>query len=305
MSAYSSTEGKRFTDRLERDRANVEARCAELLDERASGATRLREAMAYSLLGSGKRLRPLLCLWTHDALGGSQRPAALDAACALECLHTYTLIHDDLPCMDDDDLRRGKPSSHVEFGEGTAVLAGDALLTLCFEVLASLVERWSVNDGDVVALISAVAGAAGARGLITGQILDLSAVTLEPSVEMVDRIHLHKTAALIAVSMEAGAILAGASSTVRKSVYRGGLLAGHAFQIVDDVLDLQADAGQLGKTPGKDVKERKLTYPAVAGVEASRERARTLVQGAKQELAGASDVALLAHLLDTIVDRTR
>jgi len=259
------------------DRARVEKRLAELLARFAREHRGMRDAMGYSLLGGGKRLRPVLCLWTHDALGGARRNAALDVACALECVHTYSLVHDDLPCMDDDDLRRGKPSSHRRFGEATAVLTGDALLTMAFEILA-----WAGDGGmdaaDTLTLMRVVAGAGGSGGLITGQALDLAPPARD--IDTVRRIHEFKTARLIAASMECGALLAGADESARERVRQAGLAAGAAFQIVDDLLDLEGTEDSLGKTPGKDVDGEKLTYPAVAGVEAARREAQDRTQAA-------------------------
>ncbi len=265
------------------DRAAVEARLRELVATFAADHDGMREAIEYSLLGGGKRLRPLLCLWTHDAFGGEKRDAALDCACALECLHTYSLVHDDLPCMDNDDLRRGKPSSHRRFGEAVAVLTGDALLTLTFEILASVPDRHGVDAGVALAVLRTVASAAGTGGLITGQALDLSAPE-NGGVAAVERIHERKTASLIAASMQAGAILAGARTEVLERVRGAGLNAGFAFQIVDDLLDLEGSEDSLGKTPGKDVDEGKLTYPAVAGVAASRNEATRRIEGALASL---------------------
>ncbi|HEX5132906.1 MAG TPA: polyprenyl synthetase family protein [Candidatus Krumholzibacteria bacterium] len=253
----------------ERDRVLVERRLTELVDTLASQHAGMRAAIEYSLLGAGKRLRPLLCLWTHDALGGAARDAALDCACALEALHTYSLVHDDLPCMDDDDLRRGKPSSHRKFGEAVAVLTGDALQALAFQIVAGVGARHGLSDASAIALVGILADAAGTGGLISGQALDLSPPAAR-DIAAVDRIHTHKTAVLIAASMEAGAVVADAAPPLRERVRRAGLDAGRAFQIADDLLDLMGTRDSLGKTPGKDVNEGKLTYPAVAGIEEAR-----------------------------------
>ncbi|HEU4366332.1 MAG TPA: polyprenyl synthetase family protein, partial [Candidatus Krumholzibacteria bacterium] len=248
----------------------------------------------------GKRLRPLLCLWTHDAFGGSRRDAALDCACALECVHTYSLVHDDLPCMDDDDLRRGKASSHRRFGEAMAVLAGDALLTLGFEITATIGERHALDGGLALGAVRILAAAAGTGGLITGQALDL-APPAGNDLATVQRIHEHKTGRLIAAAMEAGALLAGAEAAARARARRAGLEAGAAFQIVDDLLDLEGSQYSLGKTPGKDVHGGKLTFPAVAGVERSREEAARRIDAALAALpqaAGTPLASLFAHLVD-------
>jgi len=289
---------------LQSSRTEVNHRLEAIVKEQ-TGPDHMLAALRYTLLDGGKRLRPVLCLWTHDGLGGKQRDACLDVACALECLHTYSLIHDDLPCMDDDDLRRGKPSCHKKFGEGVAVLTGDALLTLCFDVIAKLGERWGVGADTVVGTTLVIARAAGTEGLITGQALDLISDTLEPTLDMVDRIHKHKTAALISASMLAGAVVAGAGADARLRVERAGLMAGQAFQIIDDILDVRMDAETLGKTPGKDAAAGKLTYPSVAGLEEAKRRAAELVERARDELSNIVGGPLMGMLLDFFVTRTR
>jgi geranylgeranyl diphosphate synthase type II len=214
-------------------------------------------------------------------VGGSHRDVALDAACAIECLHTYSLIHDDLPCMDDDDFRRGRPSSHKQFGEAVAVLAGDALLTLAFQILATIPERLG-TDGveNVLELIRVLSDAAGTGGLITGQALDLSGSACGGDLEGVRRIHENKTARLIAASMEMGAVAGGAAAEQRLRVKEAGTAAGQAFQVTDDVLDGEMDTETLGKTSGKDARADKLTFPAVVGVEKSRQEASLLIASA-------------------------
>jgi geranylgeranyl diphosphate synthase type II len=300
----SEVDDRRFAGDVEREREAVETRCGELVAALVGGPVEIREAIRYALLGGGKRLRPILCLWTYDMLGGKQRDACLDVACALECLHTYSLIHDDLPCMDDDDMRRGRPSCHVRFGEANAVLAGDALLTLSFEILATVPKRWHVAGVTMVEAVRVLAQLSGSAGLIGGQVLDLMGDRLEQSVELVDEIHRMKTAALIAASMECGAVLAGAPATDRDRVRNAGITAGRAFQIVDDVLDIETSAEQLGKTPGKDVAAGKLTYPAVEGVEASKRQAAGLIETAKAEIAAYEGSGSLSYLFDYIVQRS-
>jgi geranylgeranyl pyrophosphate synthase len=294
-----------FMDGARADRELIETRLASLVDGLANHHPVILEAIRYTLLGGGKRLRPLLCVWTHDYLGdASTRTIALDSACALECVHTYSLIHDDLPCMDDDDLRRGRPSCHVRFGEANAVLTGDALLTLAFEILTTIPARH--GGGEAVALQSAasLAGAAGTGGLITGQALDLeSEGSSDAHASLVERIHTNKTARLIAVSMELGAVAAGAPAPKRGEIRDAGLLAGRAFQIVDDILDIETDEETLGKTPGKDVKEGKLTYPSVVGLERARSLARALIDDAKATLAPEGEAVRLREAMDFIVDR--
>jgi geranylgeranyl diphosphate synthase type II len=287
----SDDAGSSFESLARADREAVESRCGELVDSLAFDHPVIHDAIRYTLLGGGKRLRPLLCLWSHDVVAGREREAALDAACALECVHTYSLVHDDLPCMDDDDLRRGRPSAHVRFGEANAVLTGDALLTLAFEIMTSIpVRHGSGLAGRALDAAYTLASAAGTRGLIAGQALDLEDGGDDGATqERVERIHTHKTARLIAAAMEVGAVVGGASGEARAALREAGLLAGRAFQIVDDLLDLETDEETLGKTPGKDVKEGKLTYPSVVGVERSRQDARGLVERAGEALATAGE----------------
>lgn len=291
-----------FESTLARDRAAVDARLDTIAGVRASDHARIGEALRYALAGGGKRVRPLLCLWTHDVIAGvhssSSRGAALEAACAIECVHTYSLVHDDLPCMDDDDLRRGRPSLHRRFDEATAVLAGDALLTLAFELLAALPLPPAVTLESVRILSSA----AGTGGLISGQALDLE-LTGKPGaspVEVVEQIHERKTARLIAAAMEIGALMAQpADGTARERSRRAGLLAGSAFQIVDDVLDVTGDAASLGKTPGKDRQSGKPTYAATAGPAAALQTARERIARALHEFpeAAGTPLAGLFHFI--------
>jgi geranylgeranyl diphosphate synthase type II len=286
-----------------RDREAIEARLTALVDALAGDHEGMREAIRYSLLGGGKRVRPLLCLWTHDMLGGRRRDAALDAACAIECVHTYSLVHDDLPCMDDDDFRRGQPSAHRRFGEAVAVLAGDALLNLAYEILATMRERHAVDADVCLDATAALARAAGTAGLISGQAMDLSPPSPRDA-GVVDAIHLRKTARLIAASMEAGAILAGADAAARDRVRAAGVEAGRAFQITDDILDIEGAQETLGKTPGKDVHDGKLTLPSVIGVDASRARARSHVDAALAGLPAAKGTPL-ERLVLHVVERIR
>ncbi len=306
----SSAKRKNFDSLSEGDRTAVETRLNALLGQLADEHREMRAAMTWSLLGGGKRLRPLLCLWTHDLVGGDARDVALDAACAVECVHTYSLVHDDLPCMDDDDFRRGRPSSHKEFGEATAVLAGDALLTLAFLIVSTIPERHGGGGvEEALEMTRILARSAGTGGLITGQALDLSGSGSSGDLEGVRRIHANKTARLIAAAMEIGAVAGGAGSRERARIREAGTRAGEAFQIVDDVLDREKDCQQLGKTPGKDAAADKLTYPAVVGVEQSREESSRLIVSARKLLAGGgfsadSDVeARMCDLFDFMVER--
>ncbi len=293
-----------FDGRVAEERRRVERRCGELVAQLLQAPANVRGAVEYALLGGGKRLRPLLCLWTHEAFGGVRADACLDAACAIECLHTYSLVHDDLPCMDDDDMRRGRPSCHKQFGEDVAVLAGDALLTLCFEILLAMGGPEALSAGTRVEVMRVIARAAGGAGLIGGQALDLMGEQLPRTLETVERVHGQKTAALIGAALESGAVLAGADAAGRKRAGQAGYLAGQAFQIVDDVLDVEADRATLGKTPGKDAKDGKLTYPSLVGVEDSTSKAHELISQAKLLFAGQAGASSLLMLLDSVVKRS-
>ena len=238
---------------------------------------KLFEAMDYSLSAGGKRLRPVLLLAACDTLGGSL-DEALPFACALEMIHTYSLIHDDLPAMDNDDLRRGRPTNHKVYGEGMAILAGDGLLSAAMELML----RTAVQMGDLrgVRAAEAIARRAGVTGMVAGQVMDVTGEGSEPTLEKVDYIHRHKTADLLTAPIEAGFILAGADDKTVAAGCEYGVNLGLAFQMVDDLLDVEGDAATLGKTPGKDAAEGKLTWVAVKGVKATREDARMAVDSA-------------------------
>lgn len=242
--------------------------------------SRLREAMAYSLLGGGKRLRPILVLLACEACGGEPE-RALPAACAIEMVHTYSLIHDDLPAMDNDDLRRGRPTNHVVFGEALGILAGDGLLTLAFEIMAR-----DVQPAEVAALCCAdLARASGMAGMVGGQVADLEAegrTLAEP--EELEMIHRKKTGALLSCALTLGARIAGADQAAVERLSNYGQRLGLAFQITDDLLDVRGTTRALGKTAQKDAARGKLTYPSLLGEEASALRAQFLVAEACQYL---------------------
>ena len=232
--------------------------------------------MSYSLSAGGKRLRPILVLLSCEACGG-EREAALPAACAIEMVHTYSLIHDDLPAMDDDDLRRGIPTSHIKFGEANAILAGDALLTRAFEVLASQIEVKSCAAACCVDL----ANAAGAVGMVGGQVADLESEHREYStLEELEAIHRRKTGRLICSALTMGARIGGADAATLGNLEKYGTCIGLAFQITDDLLDLTGDKEKMGKGVRKDAEHGKLTYPSLIGVEESRRRAKNLIDEA-------------------------
>ena len=242
--------------------------------------TVLHRAMRYSVMAGGKRLRPILCMAACEAVGGNSKAALLPGA-AIEILHTYTLVHDDLPCMDDDELRRGRPTSHMVFGEANALLAGDALLTLAFEWLAQSVPPAPYHSSH---LATELATASGSQGVIGGQVEDLAAEGREADADLVDYIHRHKTAALLRASVRMGGICGGASPTALEALTEYGECAGLAFQIADDILNVTATAEQLGKPVGNDEQLKKLTYVAVHGLEASRQKASELINRAMEAI---------------------
>lgn len=241
----------------------------------------LFEAMRYSIFAGGKRLRPVLALLTARALGTDIRKA-LPAACAVEMIHTYSLIHDDLPAMDDDDMRRGKPTSHKKFGEANAILAGDALLTMAFEILSQPVKGVKPSDSMRAAL--AVAKGAGATGMVAGQAMDIINEGKKVSRSAVEYTHACKTGALITAAVLAGAHCAGASPAQVSAFKLFSARLGLAFQIIDDILDVTSDSKTLGKKAGKDKKAGKATYPAMYGLEKSRKMAQKLTLEAKSIL---------------------
>jgi geranylgeranyl pyrophosphate synthase len=241
--------------------------------------------MRYSLFAGGKRLRPALCIAAGELFDAAEADV-MPVACALEMIHTYSLVHDDLPAMDDDDLRRGRPTCHKAFGEATAILAGDALLTLAFGVLAAegVTPETAARRLAVAAEIARAAGTPG--GMAAGQAFDLAAEGRETSAPELDRLHAAKTGALLTASVVAGALAAGADAASVEALRRYGGALGLAFQIADDVLDVTATSAELGKTPGKDTAARKATYPSLYGVEASMARARELARRAEAEVEG-------------------
>jgi len=287
---------------LAQDAKHVESALLDILQHGQSTiAPRLFDAMSYALLAGGKRVRPSLLLACFRACGGSDESQAMSAAASIECMHTYSLVHDDLPCMDDDDLRRGKPTCHKKFDEATAVLAADALQTLAFELLADM----AVDANLRINLVKNLAIAAGAKGMVGGQMLDMQAeVDGVHSVLEVERIHLHKTGALIRYSCEAGALLAGASAEKIQACSRYGEAVGLLFQIADDILDATASSDVLGKSAGKDAAQNKATYVSIEGLQRARELAedmRTIAHDACGILE--AETCQLAELTDYILER--
>ena len=268
---------------LASQQARVEALLASRMNEVARRApARLAEAMRYSLLDGGKRLRPVLCLAFADAVAASSNGGgtpADDAACALECIHTYSLIHDDLPAMDDDDLRRGRPTSHKAFGEAMAILAGDALLTDAFTLLAT--SSTAADQALRGRLVAELARAAGAGGMVGGQVLDI-AEDRPAELEYLLRLHRHKTGALITAACRLGAIAGGGNAQVVEAATVFGDSVGLAFQIADDLLDVTASSEAMGKPTGADAAAGRHTFPAVVGLEPSKTMAWDSVRRAQQ-----------------------
>jgi geranylgeranyl diphosphate synthase type II len=263
---------------------------------------KIYEAMRYSLLAGGKRLRPILCLATCELMGGSLE-MALPTACALEMIHTMSLIHDDLPAMDNDDYRRGKLTNHKVFGEDIAILAGDGLLAYAFEYVAT--QTRNVSPAQVLEVIARLGRTVGAEGLVGGQVLDLeSEGKPDISAETLSFIHTHKTGALLETSVVSGAILAGAKAEDINRLARYAQNIGLAFQIIDDVLDITATKEELGKTAGKDLQAQKATYPSLWGIEGSRQQAQQLIDSAIDELSSYNEAAEpLRAIAEYIVNR--
>ncbi len=263
-------------------RALVEEALDRALPPEDAPPPTVHRAMRYSVLAGGKRLRPLLVIAGAEAVGG-EAALVMPTACALELIHTYSLIHDDLPAMDDDDYRRGRLTNHKVFGDAMAILAGDALLTFAFRLVAD--NAALVRDPRVIrAVVATVADAAGTDGMVGGQVVDIESEGKTISAEMLDYIHTHKTAALIRASLVVGAMLAGGRPDAVGAIRGAGESLGLAFQIVDDILDVEGNLAELGKTAGSDERKKKVTYPAYHGLGASRAKAQALIEDAKRAL---------------------
>ena len=258
----------------------VEAALNRFLPPAATRPKTIHEAMRYSIFAGGKRLRPIICLATAEVLRG-QVERALPLACAVECIHTYSLIHDDLPCMDNDDFRRGKPTSHKVYGEGIAVLAGDALLTIAFAIAAQT-RAWPRYPHAV--LVGELAHAAGSQALVAGQVADLEGEGKKITAAELRYIHENKTAALIASSIRLGAMSANATAKQLAQLTEFGQSLGLAFQVIDDILDVTQTTEKLGKSAGKDITAQKATYPALLGLDKARKEADRLTARARTAL---------------------
>jgi geranylgeranyl diphosphate synthase type II len=290
-----------FTERAEQLRAQVDAALDGYADLGPGCPARLREAIRYSLLAPGKRLRPMLALMASEACGGTVEQA-LPAACAVEMIHAYSLVHDDLPAMDDDDLRRGQPTCHKKFGEALAILAGDALLTLAFQVLA----RGTSPPEVAAACCAMLAEAAGPRHLVGGQADDLASDGAEGGIEALESMHHRKTGAMILVSLRLGATAAGADTSQTAALETYGRNLGLAFQITDDLLDVRGREAEVGKRVGKDAGCGKLTFPGLLGIEESARRAERLIAEACEAIRPLGPRAgILEQLAQFVLQRNR
>lgn len=287
-------------DQIDRLRQRIEQELVVALNLSDACPERLHESMHYSLLAGGKRLRPVLVLLACEACGGLWEQA-LPAACAIEMIHTYSLVHDDLPAMDNDDLRRGRPTNHIQFDEATAILAGDGLLTRAFEWLAT-----QLTDKQVAAACCVdLANAAGPEGMVGGQMADLEAESAGiASVDHLEAIHRRKTGRLLCSALTMGGRIAGADAETRRQLVIYGDAVGLAFQIADDLLDVTGDVQKMGKGVQKDSDHGKLTYPALLGLDASRQRAELLIARAHDAIAGfGTGAAALHEIADYVIRR--
>ena len=259
----------------------------ELLHGEEEYPQNLHRAMHYSLFAGGKRIRPVLVLAAAEAAGGSAQEA-LNTACAFECVHTYSLIHDDLPAIDNDDMRRGAPTCHKAFGEAVAILAGDALLTAAFELVAA---AKTSDPSRVIKVITELSKASGSAGMIGGQMVDIESEGIEVPFPVLEYIHIHKTGELILAAVRSGAIMGGAGQKEIEALSKYGKSIGLAFQIADDILDVAGSADEMGKNTGGDEKKGKATYPSLIGLDESRKRAEELVDIALKALEGFDEKA--------------
>ncbi|ABX09050.1 geranylgeranyl diphosphate synthase CrtE [Prochlorococcus marinus] len=290
-----------FAAYLAKEKIRVEAALdASLGPERPK---QLREAMRYSLLAGGKRLRPILCLAACELIAGESE-TALPTAVAIEMIHTMSLIHDDLPSMDNDDLRRGRPTNHKVYGDALAILAGDALLTRAFEMVS--LRSPGISAERLIKVVGELSLVAGAPGLVGGQVADLECEGKDVDIDTLEYIHIHKTGALLKASVVCGALIGGAKDDLLDALRTYAEAIGLAFQIIDDILDVTSSSEVLGKTAGKDLIADKTTYPKLLGVDESRQRAKVLIEKAKSVLEPWEDDATpLLALADYIISRDR
>jgi geranylgeranyl diphosphate synthase type II len=295
-------QGTSFESFLREQKELIDRSLLKHFERDVPGPSVLREAMSYSVMAGGKRLRPILTLLGFRLGGGTDIKRVLPIACALELIHTFSLIHDDLPAMDDDDVRRGKPTNHRVFGEGVAILAGDALFADAYRLLLDT----SIPEADRLSVLKEISKAVGCDGVIGGQIMDIECEGQDPSPEAVQYIHSRKTAALIKTSLKSGALAAGADPSTIEACENIGFRLGMAFQIADDILDEVGSAEGLGKAVKKDLARGKCTYVRVHGLKTAKKHARALAEEAKAMVEGTfrgDDAERLKDLADFIVDR--
>jgi len=293
----------RFQSYTETNRVRIDQTLDRLLPSADEEPRLIHEAMRYSIFAGGKRLRPLLAVAAYEIAGG-QGDLILAPACGLELVHTHSLIYDDLPCMDDDDLRRGQPTNHKVFGEAIAVLAGDALLSLAFECILSRGMAEPIPEATLGQIALQVAHAAGSRGLDGGQVMDITLTGPDHQLTVLETAYRMKTASLIEASVQSGALLAGADEATRLALGQYGRALGMAFQITDDLLNVSGDAKRMGKATHSDAAHQKATFPAVLGVEGARAQAQKWISQAKKALLGFGDSAwFLIELADYVLER--
>jgi geranylgeranyl diphosphate synthase type II len=272
-----------FEQYLKEKKLLVEEALRQFVPKPSGLAGDVIKSMHYSLFAGGKRIRPILCIAGSEAVGGSAEDV-LPVACAIELIHSYSLIHDDLPVMDDDDFRRGKPTNHKVFGDAVALLAGDGLLTLAFNLMARHGAHTQVEKSALLKVIDLIASAAGCKGMVGGQVVDISYEGKDPDPAVVEYIHRHKTGALIAASVTAGTILAGGSEEEVRSINGYGQEIGLAFQVTDDILNIEGDQDIIGKGTGSDKARGKMTYPSVFGIAESKRKQKELIDQAIENL---------------------
>ena len=289
-----------LSEYLAREQQRIEREMERLVPSETTPPATIHRAMRYSLFAGGKRIRPILCLAAAEAIADAA-PGAETAACSLEFIHTYSLIHDDLPALDNDDYRRGKLTCHKVFGDAMAILAGDALLTLAFETLAKMDAVPAERKIRIIAELATASGTVG--GMIGGQVADIEGEGQAPDAQLLESIHRAKTGALLKASVRMGAIYAGADAGQLQAISDFGEHIGLAFQIVDDILDVEESSQALGKTAGKDAQQKKITFPAVYGLEESRRMAEQERERAHESLAPLDRADRLRELADLIVHR--